>query len=38
MVDAEVLLSRTFGLVGASTPEERAGFGGVIVNLAWTQD
>lgn len=28
-----VLRSRAFGLVGATTPEQRAGFGGVIVNL-----
>ena len=30
---ARFLRSRTFGLVGAKTREERTGFGGVIVNL-----
>lgn len=32
------LRSRTFGLVGAVTPEERAGYGGVIVNLGLDLD
>jgi hypothetical protein len=32
------LRSRTFGLVGAVTPAERAGYGGVIVNLGLDVD
>jgi hypothetical protein len=35
---ARFLRSRTFGLVGASTSEQRAGFGGVIVNLGLDED
>ena len=35
---ARFLRSRTFGLVGAKTPEQRAGFGGVLVNLGMEDD
>ena len=35
---ARFLRSRTFGLVGAKTPEQRAGFGGVLVNLGLEND
>ena len=32
------LRSRAFSLVGAKTPEQRAGFGGVVVNLGLEED
>jgi hypothetical protein len=35
---ARFLRSRTFGLVGAKTPEQRAGFGGVLVTLGLADD
>ncbi len=35
---ARFLRSRTFGLVGAKTPEQRAGFGSVLVNLGLEND
>ena len=35
---ARFLRSRTFGLVGAKTPEQRAGFGGVLVKLGLEGD
>ena len=35
---ARFLRSRTFGLVGASTREQRAGFGGVIVGLGLEEE
>ena len=35
---ARFLRSRTFGVVGARTPEQRAGFGGVLVTLGLEDD
>ena len=35
---ARFIRSKTFGVVGAKTPEERAGFGGVLVNLGLEAD
>jgi hypothetical protein len=35
---AKFIRSKTFGVVGAKTPEEKAGFGGVLVNLGLEAD
>ena len=35
---ARLIRSKTFGLVGAKTPEEKAGFGALVVNLGLEDD